>query len=163
MYTHIYISTHIDEKAKVNTSGCGVILYCKPDTVNTYRRDYGYVLGSSPRRLCCIQAVRLALTTVMPKYRSLPVALHTDDDVWRMLLIPSEQLGEMCETDQEFEALDQMNIWWDRFENISVHPADPDNVDIVQSLKLATDAIAIGRNFDSGTTQRNSWLPPQKS
>lgn len=158
MHTHIYVAVAESGDGDDINSGCGIILFCKPDAVNTYRRDYGFQLGTSSKHLSAIQSVRLSLTSVMPKHRQLPLTLYANEPVWRVLYLPDDHLENLCATDNERMALDEMRTWWNKFEDIKVIPTDEGNAYIIEAQKLATNAIDIGRDTDSGTLLRDECL-----
>lgn len=154
IFTDIYAAYVIDEAKAM--AGCGVVVFCSPDDVRVYYREFAYPLGNSSAFLCALQTVRLALSGILPKFRKVSTTVFVDSDILRILMMDTERLVAMCSSDNEMTALSEMMKWVELYPAIEFRAATIDEY-IIRARRLATDAITAEKSFDSETSITNAY------
>lgn len=131
-----------DENSLSQLSGCGIVM----DFIDDHQqliREYGYSLGTCSTGMAQLQAVRLALASVAPRFRSLPVKLFVPDIQLvtdYMVIYPSER-----------NIIDDLNRWYSYYDVVDMVVADTSHERMARAVLLCKRAIDTQSNYDSST------------
>lgn len=124
-------------------AGCGIILSAQQDS-QIKKRFLSFGLGCSDFELSNIQAIRLALASVLPPFRKNKTILYVmNNDVRNCMK------GDKAKYTDE---LKELNKWLKYYSDISISLCDfADQIDYTETKRLAMIAAQSQKNTDSGT------------
>jgi hypothetical protein len=137
--------------------GCGVVLKCVDDIGRIQWREFGFGLSGSSQLLCDIQAVRLALSSIIPAGRSHEVTLNLENpQVATFLTAPEPSIAVLQLAAKYRHQIAEMRRWYGYYTAISiqVHAGSLHFLD--KARELAQAAMESQKASDSLTYQEDS-------
>lgn len=131
-------------------AGCGIILLAEEGT-QSKKRTMSFGLGGSDRELANIQVVRLALMSVLPPFRKVPIFLHVTDRIAIDLLVKSGSSYAITSTKYNSQVVD-MRKWFDYYLNITPILDASNDLIMIEAGDLASTVSKTQKNTDSNTT-----------
>ncbi len=143
--TDIYCVAHRKES---RLGSCGIFISHMDELERVQTRKFGYVIYNSDLELIEIQAVRLAMASLILRCFSDKITIHTESKSLADLLTDSESKPEMYS-----KQIDSLRDWLRRCKNLSVVRCADDDALLEEARKLALQVSITGKNFDSKTIQ----------
>lgn len=134
-----------DNGKPTQLAGAGVVLIYTDQNGRSYKRSFGWSLGSSNSSLAEIQSARLALCSVLPQFRGYKTKIYTTKRITKMLS------GESNPKNHQKE-IAELKKWYGFYKDIEVIPSSQVLSDYVSEAKeLAKKSLDEQQHFDSGT------------
>lgn len=118
-------------------AGCGIVLIAE-EGEQTIKKSMSFGLGGSDTELANIQVIRLALSSIAPRFRNIPIQLHINNVAAADLLIKNGDDYKIVEPKYKQQSSDMRRLVC-CCSNISVIWNDSDTM-MVEAIELATTA-----------------------
>lgn len=142
-----------DDGTLSQVGGCGIVLRCVDDIGRIQWRDFSFGLAGSSQLLSDIQAVRLALSSVIPSGRSHDVTLNLENPQVATILTAKELPD--CAKDYKHQ-VSEMKRWYGYYTNISIQVHAGPLTHLDKARGLAKRAMETQKQTDSLTYQEDA-------
>jgi|10_taG_2_1085330.scaffolds.fasta_scaffold00790_10 hypothetical protein len=144
-----------DDGLPTQIAGCGIIIRLIDDHDRVQSREFGWALGGSTANLADVQAVRLALSSVLPQFRGYPTILYVNSNYVFNLLEKENKHTFKATSKKNKSEIEEMRRWFGYYKSISMvkynQHADMDVEILTRTIQLAQDALESQQHHDSGT------------
>jgi len=148
MIIEIYcVSSSRDVGKPTQMSGCGIV-FIATNGVQSKKRSMSFGLGMSSVNIANVQVVRLALASILPPFRKVPISIHITNKYIAELL---QKIGSNYVIENDKDDIKDMRKWADYYFNLSLILDVSKDRYMVEAKQLAKLAINDQKITDSDT------------
>lgn len=131
-------------------AGAGIVLVSEDDTGRKRQREFGFPLGGSNSSLAEIQAVRLAMSSIVPNMRHHPTTIHALG-TYASRMLATENHEYLAKPAKNTDEVGELRKWYAFYPKGRVVKGDKAVEGIVRAKELAKAALESQEEYDSQT------------